>query len=73
MLSAIREVSSAYLRLLTFLLEILIQACNSSSLAFLTMTSVYKLNKQDDSKQSCHTFSALNDSFVPYNVLTVAS
>ena len=74
MLPAIRVVSSAYLRLLTFLLEILIQACNSSSLAFLMMTSIYKLNKQDDNKQSCHTpFSTLNDSIVPYKVLTVAS
>ena len=35
LLSAIRVVSSAYLRLLMFLLPILIPACNSSSLAFL--------------------------------------
>ena len=34
MLSAIRVVSSAYLRLLIFLLAILIPACASSSLAF---------------------------------------
>ena len=40
-LSAIRVVSSAYLRLLMFLLPILILACNSPSLAFLMMCSVF--------------------------------
>ena len=45
-LSAIRVVSSAYLRLLIFLLVILITACASSSPAFLMMYSAYKLNKQ---------------------------
>ena len=39
-LSAIRVVSSAYLRLLIFLLEILIPACASSSPAFLTEAEV---------------------------------
>ena len=38
--------SSAYLRLLIFLLRILILACASSSPAFLVMYSAYKLNKQ---------------------------
>ena len=47
-LSAIRLVSSAYLRLLIFLLTILIPACASSSPAFLRMYSEYKLNKQGD-------------------------
>jgi len=47
-LSAIRVVSSAYLRLLIFLLAILIPACVSSSPAFLMMYSAYKLNKQGD-------------------------
>ena len=42
----IRVISSAYLRLLMFLLPILIQACNSSSPAFLMMCSAYRLNKQ---------------------------
>ena len=42
-LSAIRVVSSAYLRLLIFLLAILIPACASSSLAFHMMFSAYKL------------------------------
>ena len=50
-LSAIRVVSSAYLRLLIFLLAILIPACASSSLTFHTMYSSYKLNKQDDDIQ----------------------
>src|SRR5574341_945116 len=44
-LSAIRVVSSAYLRLLIFLPAILISACASSSPAFLMMYSAYKLNK----------------------------
>ena len=50
-LSAIRVVSSVYLRLLIFLLEILIPACASSSLVFLMMYFAYKLNKQGDNKQ----------------------
>ena len=45
-LSAIRVVSSAYLRLLIFLLAILIPACASSNPAFHIMYPVYKLNKQ---------------------------
>ena len=45
-LSAISMESSAYLRLLTFFLAILIPACPSSSRAFLIMYSAYKLNKQ---------------------------
>ena len=47
-LSAIRVVSSAYLRLLIFLPAILIPACASSSPAFLMMYSAYKLNKRGD-------------------------
>ena len=50
-LSAIRVVSSAYLRLLIFLQAILIPACVSSSLEFLMMYSAYKLNKQGDNIQ----------------------
>ena len=52
-LSAIRVVSSAYLGLLLFLLPILIPSCNSSSRACLMMCSVYRLNKQGDSRQCC--------------------
>ena len=50
-LSAKRVVSSAYLRLLIFLLAMLIQACASSSPAFRMMYSAYKLNKQGDNTQ----------------------
>ena len=52
LLSAIREVSSAYLRLLIFLLAILIPACVSSNPVFLMMYSAYKLNKQGDNIQN---------------------
>ena len=45
-LSAIRVVSSAYLRLLIFLPAILIPACASSSQTFLMMYSACKLNRQ---------------------------
>ena len=50
-LSAIRVVSSAYLRLLIFLPTILIPTYASSSPAFLMMSSAYKLNKQGDNIQ----------------------
>ena len=50
-LSAIRVVSSAYLRLLVFLPAILIPACISSNPAFLMMYSAYKLNNQGDNIQ----------------------
>ena len=51
-LSAIRVVSPAYLRLMVFLLEILTPTCDSSSLAFHMMYSMYKLNKQGNNIQS---------------------
>ena len=74
LLSAIRVVSSAYLRLLIFLLAILIPACASSSPAFLMIHSAYKLNKQGDNIQPRHTpFPIWNQSVVPCPVLTVAS
>ena len=70
----IRVVSSTYLRLLMFLPPVLIPACNSSSPAFFMRYSVHRLNKQGDGKQPCYTpFSILNQSVVPYRVLTVAS
>ena len=48
--------------------------CHAVSSAFLMMCSAYRLNKQGDSRQLCHTpFSILNQSVVPYKVLTVAS
>ena len=51
LLFALRVVSSAFLRLLIFLPEILIPASASSSPAFYMMYSAYKLNKQGDNMQ----------------------
>ena len=74
LLSAISVVSSAHLRLLTFLLAILIPACASSSPVFLMMSSAYKLNKQGDNIQPWHTpFLIWSQSVVPCPVQTVAS
>ena len=73
-LSAIRVVSSAYLRLLIFLPAILIPACASSSPTFHMMHSACKLNKQGDSIHPWQTpFPVCNQSLVPCPVLTVAS
>ena len=73
-LSAIRVVSSAYLRLLILLPAILIPACASSNPAFLMMYSAYKLNKQGDNTQPWRTpFPVWNQFVVPSPVLTVAS
>ena len=49
--SAIRVVSSVYLRLLIFLPAILIPVCASSSPAFHIIYSAHKLNKQGDNIQ----------------------
>ena len=74
LLSAIRVVSSAYLRSLIFLLAILIPACASSSPAFHMMYSSYKLNKQNDNIQPwCTPFPVWNQSIVPCPVLTLSS
>ena len=54
-LFAISMVSSAYLRLLIFLLAILFPACALSSSAFCIMYSACKLNKQGDNIQPCIT------------------
>ena len=73
-LSAIRVVSSAYLRLLRFLPAILIPAYASSSPAFLMIYSAYKLNKQGDNIHPWRTpFPIWNQSVVPCPVLTVVS
>ena len=75
-LSAIRVVSSAYLRLLIFIPAILFEeeAYASSSPAFLMMYSAYKLNKHGDNIQPWHTpFPIWNQYVVPRPVLTVAS
>ena len=73
-LSAMKVVSSAYLRLLMFLPAILIPACASSNLAFCMMYSAYKLNNQGENAPPWHTpFPICNQSAVPCPVLTVAS
>ena len=73
LLSAIRVVSSVYLRLLIFLPTIWIPACASSSFVFPMMYSTYKLNKQGDNIQPRHSsFPVWNQSVVPCPVLTVA-
>ena len=64
--SAIREVSSAYLRLLIFLPAILIPACDSSSLAFHMMYFVQKLNKQGDNEPVHCSMSGSNYCFLSY-------
>ena len=73
-LSAIRVVSSAYLRWLIFLPAILIPACASSSPVFLMMYSACDLNKLGDNIQPwCTLFPIWNQSALPCSVLTVAS
>ena len=73
-LSAIRVVSSAYLRLFLFLPAILIPAYASSSPAFLMMYSACKLYKQGDNIHPCHTpFPIWSQSVVPCLVLTNVS
>ena len=73
-LSAIRVVSSAYLRFLILLLTILILACDSSSPAFCMMYSAFKLNRKGDNIQPWRIhFPIWRQSVVPCPVLTVAS
>jgi len=70
LLSAIRVVSSAYLRLLIFLPD-LDSSCASSITMFLMVYSAYELNKQGDNMQPwCTAFPILNQSIVPCLVLT---
>ena len=65
LLSAIRAVSSAYLRLLIFLPEILIPDCDSNSLAFHMTYSACKLNRQGDNIQAwCIPFPIWNQSIL---------
>jgi len=69
LLSAIRVVSSTYLRLFMFLLAILILAYSSSSPAFFMMCLVYRLNKWGDSRPPHHTtFLILSQSVVPCSI-----
>ena len=74
LLSAIRVVSSAYLRLLILLPAVLIPVCASFSPAFRMIYSAKKLNKQGDNIQPWRTpFPIWNQSIIPRLVLTVAS
>ena len=72
-LSAIREVPSAYMRLLIFLPAILTPACASFSPGCRMIYSAYKLNKQGDNIQPWHTPFPIWNQSVPCPVLTVAS
>ena len=74
LLFAISMVSSAYLRLLIFLLAILILDCASSSLAFHMMYSMHKLSKQGDNIQPWPMlFPIWSQFFVSCVVLTIHS
>ena len=53
-LSAIKVVSSVYLRLLIFLPAILVPACAASSPIFHVMYPAYKINKHSDNIQPWH-------------------
>ena len=72
-LSAIRVVSSAYLRLLIFLTAILTPACPSSRPVFLMMYPAYKLNKRLTIYSLEVFLSLFGTSLVPCPVLTVTS
>ena len=69
-LSAIRLLSSTYLRLLIFLPAVLILACDSSSLAFHIM---YSANRMTIYSLVITPFPIWNLSVVPCPVLTIAS
>ena len=71
--SAIKVVSSAYLRLLIFSPTILIPACTSSSLAFCLTLHISWISRVTIYTALTHSFSNLNQSVVPCLVLTVAS
>ena len=73
-LSPIMVVSSAYLRLLIFLLAILMPVCASSSPAFHMTYCACKLHTQGDSIQPwCAPFPILKQFIVPCPILNVAS
>ena len=73
LLSAIRVVSSPYLKLI-FLPTVLIPACVSSSPAFHMKYSAYKLNEHSDNMQPWLTpLPILNQSVAPCPIPTVAS
>ena len=68
LLFTISVVSSAYLRLVIFLPEILNPGCPSSSPVFLMVYSAYKLNRQGDNIQPCHTPFPIWNQFVLFHV-----
>ena len=73
LLSPIKEVSSAYLRLLIFLQAILISACVHPAWHF-SWCSLHMLNKQGGNIHTWHTpFLIWKQSVVPCPVLTIAS
>jgi len=73
-LSAIRVVTSTYLRLLIFLPAFLIPAFTSSSPAFHMMYSACKLNNEGDNIQvRCTPFPIWKQAVVPCPILTAAS
>ena len=73
-LSVIWVITTAYLRLLVFLLAYLIPACASSSPAFCMTYSAHKLEKQGYNIQPWRTpFPIWNLSFVSCQILTVSS
>ena len=74
LLSAVKVVSSIYLRLVIYIPAVLNPTCESSSPAFHMMFSAHKLNKQGDNIQPWHTPVPIwNQSVIPCPVLTVAS
>ena len=73
LLSAIRVVSSLYLRFLIFLPAVLIPACASSSPVFHMMYSAYVIKQGDNIQPWCTPFLIWNHSVAPCPVLTVAS
>ena len=74
LLSAIRVVPSAYLRLLIFILAILIPSCASFIPAFHMMFSTYNFNKHSVNIQPwCTPLPILNQFAISCLVLTVAS
>ena len=73
-ISAMKVMSSVYLRIMIFPPAILIPACASCSWAFHMKFSAYKLNKQGDNIQPLYTpFPIWNQSALPCSVLHIAS
>ena len=72
LLSAIRVVSSPYLKLLIFFPVMFIPGCEISSLAFCVIYFAYKLNKQGHDKNFTHKkaqYSAPSDNYFLESIL----